>query len=637
MRCLPIHDFLPNDMPTPADIAEMLRRTIFLEGFSDTHLWSLARHVTARNLEQDETIFEEGAPRQRFAILIDGAVAVEKASDGRSTRLVTLGAGEAVGEGLLLDDSPHGTTARVIMPGLALILTKPQLDDITRNAPQLYAALVARAARAISQRLRRADATLVGRGRTLGFGGHRTRVEHDLLGDREVPYEALYGIQTLRALENFPITGIPLREFPVLLESLAAVKEAAAETNRDLGLLGNTEADVIIRAAREIRAGRHHEHFLVDVIQGGAGTSTNMNANEVIANRALELLNKPRGDYESISPHNHVNLSQSTNDVYPTAIRVALHKSLSGFSAELALLADAFANKGLEFASMLKMGRTQMQDAVPMTLGQEFTAFANTLREDVERLAEAQLLIREINLGATAIGTGINAPPGYASMVAVRLAALTNVPVLTAPDLVEATSDTGAFVQLSGVLKRTSTKLSKICNDLRLLSSGPRTGFGEINLPPMQPGSSIMPGKVNPVIPEVVNQVCFDVIGGDVTVTMAAEAGQLQLNAFEPVIAYRLLRSIDMLRNACGVLRERCVTGITANVDRMRMFVEHSIGIVTALVPRLGYEVCTEIAKTALESGRGVYELVLERGLLTRLELDEILNPAAMTSPRSVS
>jgi aspartate ammonia-lyase len=547
---------------------------------------------------------------------------------------VTLGAGEAVGEGLLLDDSAHGTTARVIMPGIAMVLARAQLDDITREAPQLYAALVARAARAISMRLRRADATLVGRGRTLGFGGHRTRQEHDLLGERDVPYEALYGVQTLRALENFPITGIPLREFPVLIESLAAVKEAAAQTNFELGLLEPEHAEVIIRAAREIRAGRHHEHFLVDMIQGGAGTSTNMNANEVIANRALELSNQQRGAYEVISPNDHVNLSQSTNDVYPTAVRIALHKSLSGFRIELARLAEAFGAKGVEFAPLIKMGRTQMQDAVPMTLGQEFMAFAHTLQEDVDRLGEAQSLICEINLGATAIGTGINAPPGYAELACRHLAVIAEVPVITAFDLVEATSDTGAFVQLSGVMKRTATKLSKICNDLRLLSSGPRAGFGEINLPAMQPGSSIMPGKVNPVIPEVVNQVCFEVIGGDVTVTMAAEAGQLQLNAFEPVIAYRLLRGLDMLRNACIVLRERCVTGITANADRMRYFVEHSIGIVTALVPVLGYEIATDIAKTALASGRGVFDLVLERKLLTREQLDDILNPAAMTAPR---
>lgn len=624
-------------MTTPAEIADWLRSASFLDGFTDAHLWKLSRHVTVHELTPDETLFQEGEPRQRFAILISGAVAIEKSADGRHTRLVTLGAGEAVGEGLLLDESAHGTTARVIMPGTAVVLTRTQLDDITREAPQLYAALVARAARAISQRLRKADATLVGRGRTLGFGGHRTRSEHDLLGDREVPFEALYGVQTLRALENFPITGIPLREFPVLIEAMAAVKEAATQTNLELGLLGTNEADVIIRAAREIRAGRHHEHFLVDMIQGGAGTSTNMNANEVIANRALELLNQPRGSYDVISPNSHVNLSQSTNDVYPTAVRIALHRSLGVFREELARLADAFDVKGSEFASMLKMGRTQMQDAVPMTLGQEFKAWAHTLQEDVERLAEAQSLIREINLGATAIGTGINAPPGYAELAAKKLTEIFGVPVVTAPDLIEATSDTGAFVQLSGVLKRTSTKLSKICNDLRLLSSGPRAGFGEINLPPMQPGSSIMPGKVNPVIPEVVNQVCFDVIGGDVTVTIAAEAGQLQLNAFEPVIAYRLLRSIDMLRAACLVLRERCVTGITANADRMRTFVEQSIGIVTALVPVIGYEMATEIAKDALESGRGVFDIVLERGVLTRAQLDEILNPAAMTAPRSVS
>jgi aspartate ammonia-lyase len=621
-------------MTTPAEIADALRATSFLEGFTDAHLWKLSRHVTPLTLVPDETIFNEGEPRQRFAMLISGAVAIEKSSDGRTTRLVTLGAGEAVGEGLLLDDSAHGTTARVIMPGIAMVLARAQLDDITREAPQLYAALVARAARAISMRLRRADATLVGRGRTLGFGGHRTRQEHDLLGERDVPYEALYGVQTLRALENFPITGIPLREFPVLIESLASVKEAAAQTNLELGLLEPEHADVIIRAAREIRAGRHHEHFLVDMIQGGAGTSTNMNANEVIANRALELSNQQRGAYEVISPNDHVNLSQSTNDVYPTAVRIALHKSLSGFRVELARLADAFGAKGVEFAPLIKMGRTQMQDAVPMTLGQEFMAFSHTLQEDVDRLGEAQSLICEINLGATAIGTGINAPPGYAELACKHLAVIAEVPVITAFDLVEATSDTGAFVQLSGVMKRTATKLSKICNDLRLLSSGPRAGFGEINLPAMQPGSSIMPGKVNPVIPEVVNQVCFEVIGGDVTVTMAAEAGQLQLNAFEPVIAYRLLRGLDMLRNACIVLRERCVTGITANADRMRYFVEHSIGIVTALVPVLGYEIATDIAKTALASGRGVFDLVLERKLLTREQLDEILNPSAMTAPR---
>jgi aspartate ammonia-lyase len=408
------------------------------------------------------------------------------------------------------------------------------------------------------------------------------------------------------------------------------VKEAAALANAELGLLDPGIADLIVRSAQEIRAGRHHEHFVVDMIQGGAGTSTNMNANEVIANRALELMNAARGDYSKIHPNNHVNLSQSTNDVYPTAVKIALHNAIEALRGAMRELVAAFLAKGAEFNVHLKMGRTQLQDAVPMTLGQEFSAFGHTIQEDVDRLGEAQALIREINMGATAIGTGINAPPGYAELVCQELSRVSKLTLITAPDLVEATADTGSFVQLSGVLKRCAVKLSKICNDLRLLSSGPRAGLGEINLPPMQPGSSIMPGKVNPVIPEVVNQVCFDVIGGDVTVTLAAEAGQLQLNVFEPVIAYRLLRSIETLENGCRVLRERCVEGITANPSRMRYFVEHSIGIVTALSPIIGYEHATSVAKEALETGRGVYEVVMARGLMTRAELDRALDPETM-------
>ncbi len=467
-----------------------------------------------------------------------------------------------------------------------------------------------------------------------GASGSAMRREHDLLGERDVPADALYGVQTLRALENFPISGVCIGDFPTLIAALASVKEAAARANEELGLLDPKIADAIVTAAESLRRGEHSEQFPVDMIQGGAGTSTNMNANEVIANLALESLGRSRGEYDVVHPNNHVNLSQSTNDVYPTAVKLALHASISDLQSAMGALAGAFLRKGEEFSSFIKMGRTQLQDAVPMTLGQEFTAFAHTMLEDVDRLGEAQALIREINMGATAIGTGINAPAGYAEAVRRHLSRVTGLALITAPDLVEATADTGVFVQLSGVLKRCAVKLSKICNDLRLLSSGPRAGLGEINLPPMQPGSSIMPGKVNPVIPEVVNQVCFDVIGGDVTVTMAAEAGQLQLNVFEPIIAYRLLRGIATLRNACDVLRERCVEGITANPDRMRMFVEHSIGIVTALVPSIGYEAASEIARTALLSGRGVYELVLERRLLTREELDRALDPEAMTGSR---
>ncbi|MEO8623022.1 MAG: aspartate ammonia-lyase [bacterium] len=612
---------------------DTLRALRFLDGLTDTAVHQLSKLAKVVEYECDALLFEEGEPRTLMAIIASGSVAIEKGKNTRPVRLATLGAGEAVGEGLLLDDSTHGTSARALVRTKVYILTHEQIQDMLKEVPTLYAALVGRAARSIKQRLSAVDATLVGRGRALGFGGTNTRSEHDLLGDRDVPADALYGIQTLRALENFPITGVPLRELPALIEALAAVKAAAALTNGELGLLPPEIADVIVRAATEVRSGRHHEHFLVDMIQGGAGTSTNMNANEVIANRALELSGQARGDYKHVHPNNHVNLSQSTNDVYPTAVKIALHTAIEVLREAMRLLVEAFLAKGREFAPFIKMGRTQLQDAVPMTLGQEFTAFGHTIHEDVDRLGEAQALIREINMGATAIGTGINAPEGYAEVVRAHLSRITGLDLITAPDLVEATADTGSFVQLSGVLKRCAVKLSKICNDLRLLSSGPRSGFGEINLPPMQPGSSIMPGKVNPVIPEVVNQVCFDIIGGDMTVTMAAEAGQLQLNVFEPVIAYRLLGGISALTNACTVLRERCVNGITANPDRMRQFVEQSIGIVTALVPVLGYEVSTEIARYALASGRGVYEIVMERGLMTRAQLDHALNPEAMTGP----
>src|SRR6266853_3853962 len=461
-----------------------------------------------------------------------------------------------------------------------------------------------------------------------------TRIEHDLLGDRAVPADAYYGIHTLRALENFPITGTAISIYPDLVRALACVKQAAALANNALGLLSDDKADAIARACEEIREGELLEHFLVDVIQGGAGTSTNMNANEVIANRALELLGHKRGEYRHLHPVEDVNMSQSTNDVYPTAVKVALHFAIGRLGAAMQELRRAFGAKALEFTDMLKMGRTQLQDAVPMTLGQELSTYAVMLQEDEERLREAALLITEINLGATAIGTGINAHPDYAALVCQRLAELTGIRLVTAPNLVEATQDAGAYVQLSGVLKRIAVKLSKVCNDLRLLSSGPRAGLGEINLPPVQAGSSIMPGKVNPVIPEVVNQIAFEVIGNDVTVSFAAEAGQLQLNAFEPIIAHSLFQSVTHLRNGCLTLAERCVKGITANREHLRSSVEHSIGVVTALNPYIGYANATEIAQQALTTGRSVYELVLEKKLLSKERLDEILQPEVLTRPR---
>ncbi len=390
----------------------------------------------------------------------------------------------------------------------------------------------------------------------------------------------------------------------------------------------------ICEACDEIMNGKHHKEFIVDMIQGGAGTSTNMNANEVIANRGLEILGHNKGEYKYLHPNNHVNLSQSTNDAYPTAFRIALYEKIYELIDSMKILRECFLKKSIEFKDVIKMGRTQLQDAVPMTLGQEFHTYVTMIDEDIERLKEAQQLVREMNLGATAIGTGINSHPEYTKLVEVKLQEVTGRPFVTAKDLVEATQDTGAYVQISGVLKRVATKISKMCNDLRLLSSGPRTGFNEINLPAMQPGSSIMPGKVNPVIPEVVNQVAFEVIGADVTITMASEGGQLQLNVFEPVIAYNLFKSINMMKNAFETLAHKCVCRITANEEHCTELVLNSIGLVTALNPTIGYENSTSVAKEALESGRSVYEIVLERGLLKKDELDEIIKPENMIKPR---
>ncbi len=462
----------------------------------------------------------------------------------------------------------------------------------------------------------------------------KTRTEHDLLGDREVPADAYYGVHTLRALENFPISKIPISTYPNLVKALARVKEACALANHELGLLDDSKTNAIVTACKELIEGKLNDQFVVDVIQGGAGTSTNMNANEVIANRALELLGCERGDYKKLHPLEDVNMSQSTNDVYPTAVKVALRFKIDELIAGMEVLRLAFAEKAEEFKDILKMGRTQLQDAVPMTLGQEFSTYAVMLEEDQQRLREAALLIQEINLGATAIGTGINAHPDYAALAQKHLSILTGIQYITASNLVEATQDAGAFVQLSGVLKRVAVKLSKVCNDLRLLSSGPRTGFGEINLPAVQAGSSIMPGKVNPVIPEVVNQIAFLVIGNDVTVSFAAEGGQLQLNAFEPIIAHSLFDNLVYLRQGCVTLAERCVKGITANREHLDELLHSSVGIVTALNPLIGYENATAVAKEAHATGGSVAEIVLERGLLTREQLDEVLRPEVLTQPR---
>jgi aspartate ammonia-lyase len=462
---------------------------------------------------------------------------------------------------------------------------------------------------------------------------HPVRIEHDLLGDRAVPAEAYYGVHTVRALENFAITGTSIAIYPDLVAALACVKQAAAIANSELELLDERRAVAIRLACEEVREGKLHDEFVVDVIQGGAGTSTNMNANEVICNRALELLGHAKGEYQFLHPLDHVNMSQSTNDVYPTAIKVALHFGIRRLLVAMKALRLAFLQKSVEFEGVLKVGRTQLQDAVPMTLGQEFSTYAVMLDEDEHRLAEAGDLVREINLGATAIGTGINVHPDYAKLATLRLAEVSGVPVVTSPNLIEATQDAGAFVQLSGVLKRIAVKLSKTCNDLRLLSSGPRAGIGEITLPPVQAGSSIMPGKVNPVIPEVVNQIAFEVIGNDMTVTMAAEAGQLQLNAFEPIIAHSLFEGIRHLTAGCATLAERCVSGIQANPERARRLLDESTALVTALTPILGYAQSSDIAREVLATGARVYDLVLAKKLMTREQLDEVLRPEILTKP----
>lgn len=460
-----------------------------------------------------------------------------------------------------------------------------------------------------------------------------TRKEHDFIGELEISDDVYYGVQTFRATENFNISHDRLKNFPRFIRALARVKKAAALANCELGLLDKTKADAINKACERIINGEFYDQFVVDMIQGGAGTSTNMNANEVIANIGLEILGHKKGEYQYLHPNDDVNLSQSTNDAYPTALHLALHNYLSDLASAMDYLKKAYENKAQEFKDVLKMGRTQLQDAVPMTLGREFKTFAVMISEDIERVLEARKLLLEVNMGGTAIGTGINSHPDYAKVVEKKLQEVTGFNYKVADDLIEATQDTGVYVQISGVLKRVATKLSKVCNDLRLLSSGPKCGLNEINLPKMQPGSSIMPGKVNPVIPEVVNQVCYSVIGSDVTVTFASEGGQLQLNVFEPIIAYSLFTSIVMLEKAMKTLADKCVSGITANEKICSDFVHNSIGIVTAFNPIIGYEKSALIAKEALQTNKSVADICLEKGYLTKEQINEILTPENMLNP----
>lgn len=461
----------------------------------------------------------------------------------------------------------------------------------------------------------------------------KTRVESDLIGSREISDECLYGVQTLRGIENFSISKYHLNEYPLFINGLAMTKMAAARANHELGLLTDEQFQAITQACREILEGRFHDQFPVDMIQGGAGTSTNMNANEVIANRALEIMGHAHGDYAFCSPNDHVNCSQSTNDAYPTAIHLGMYATHLKLLPYLEDLIAAFRRKGEEFAHIIKMGRTQLEDAVPMTLGQTFNGFASILTDEIKHLNEAAADFLTVNMGATAIGTGICAEPGYAEKCIAALRDITGWDIRFSDDLVGATSDTSCLVGYASAMKRLAVKVNKICNDLRLLASGPRCGLGEINLPAMQPGSSIMPGKVNPVIPEVMNQICFKVIGNELCVTMAGEAAQMELNVMEPVMVQCCFESAELMMNGFRTLRTLCVEGITANEEHCINEVHHSIGVVTALNPVIGYKNSTKIAKEALETGKSVYQLILDHGILTKEEIDQILSPENMIHP----
>ncbi|HKL66779.1 MAG TPA: aspartate ammonia-lyase [Bacteroidales bacterium] len=613
------------------EIISFVKEIELFQGLNDREFQILSESIEESTFRRGELLFEENGERKDLFLIYDGEVELFKKNVyGEEKRLSFFTRGDFLGEGSWSSDSKHSTSARAVVDTHVLSVKKEYFVENSESALKV----LSNVAQVISRRMRHANNRMVNVAAQYEAG--ETRQEHDLLGYRDVPNQAYYGIQTMRAIENFNISGVTLNFYPVLVESLAMVKKAAARANHDLGLLDDRVADAITTACTEIANGRYQYHFVVDMIQGGAGTSTNMNANEVIANRALEIMGRKKGEYEYCHPNNHVNLSQSTNDAYPTAIKIALYNNNINLIETLKKLIGSFMRKGEEFEDVLKMGRTQLQDAVPMTLGQNFMAWAVTLEEEVQRLEENVRLFLEINMGATAIGTGINSDPDYADKVVKHLRDITGLDLKNAENLVEATQDTGAFVMYSSAIKRLAVKLSKISNDLRLLSSGPRTGLNEINLPPMQPGSSIMPGKVNPVIPEVVNQIAFKVIGNDLTVTIAAEAGQLELNVMEPVIVQSIFESVEMLKNGMMTLKHRCIDDIKANRERCLGMVQNSISIVTALNPVLGYETCSALAKEALETDGSVYDLCIKKGLLSKEELDKILSPERMIRPQKM-
>ncbi|MBN2891900.1 MAG: aspartate ammonia-lyase [Bacteroidales bacterium] len=618
------------------NITDFLKKIELFSELNANEIEIIAEKFETITFKKGDFLFKENNERKNIFIIYSGKVELIKSTPfGEEKRLVIFQEYDFMGEGSLLDNSPHSTTARAIEDTVTFSLDIIKNKDFLEENQLISLKTLKYLSKMIMRRMGNANSRLMNIGEQYISG--RTRSEHDLLGDRDVPEEMLYGVQTLRAIENFNISGITLNFFPNLIVGFAYIKKAAAIANNKLKLLPDDISEAICKACDEIINGRWHKHFMVDMIQGGAGTSTNMNANEVIANRALEILGHKRGDYQYCHPNNHVNLSQSTNDAYPSAVHLAIFLSNKNLVQRLESLIESLKTKANQFEHILKMGRTQLQDAVPMSLGQSFGAYASTLEEEIARLNYNADTFLEVNMGATAIGTGICSVPEYKYFVVYTLKEITGLDIRLADNLVEATQDTSAFVMYSSALKHLAIKLSKISNDLRLLSSGPRAGFNEINLPPMQPGSSIMPGKVNPVIPEVVNQIAFKVIGNDLTVSMASEAGQLELNVMEPVIVQSISESIEMLKNGMDTLKYKCIDGITANEKTCHDYVINSIGLVTALNPYIGYEKSTIVAKEALETNRGVYELVLEKGFLSKEQLDEILKPENMIKPQKIN
>jgi len=604
-------------------------------GISEKDLTAFFAEGEQHVYKPNEWLFQESTPRQWAGIILEGNIELVRGLHGSSRHIATMIPGALISEGTFLEGDAHSNGAYTREGATVWQMSKEKIETIKEDSPDIFYRIVSRIAVGINRRLRvLSDQIYQNKKDVQVMSGFR--LEHDSLGQREVSDHVYYGVQTQRAIENFAISGVFISNFEHLVEGLALVKKAAALANHELGTLDEARMKAICGACDELLEGKLRDHFPVDMFQGGAGTSTNMNANEVIANRGLELMGHNKGEYQHLHPNDHVNCSQSTNDAYPTAIKLAVLLSSRNLIRAMEELRDSLEKKAEEFSDVLKMGRTENQDAVPMTLGQEFSAYGVMVDSAINAIEHAAYDFGDINMGATAIGTGITSPPGYANLVTEKLSEVSGFELRRARNLVEATQNAGIFVQMSATLKRGAVQISKICNDLRWLSSGPRCGLNEINLPPMQPGSSIMPGKVNPVIPELINQICYQVMGYDAVVSMAAEASELELCMAEPIIAYDLLHGMMILKNGCVTLAARCISGIEANRDICRGYVENSIGLVTALVPVIGYEQSADIAKEALKTGGSVYELVMEKGLLSKEQLDDMLSPENMTDPREI-